>query len=139
MELPVATARDPRWLDLADGASVLARPVGTAIVYAARARADHLIATLKEAGAAVTRAGGTVTGVPDIEGEADEKGVWDMLFALSLAELTVEDWKGVTRGRQPVPFKPDLLAAFMADVRIADLFIARQMAKQNEAASEGNA
>ncbi|HEV7278392.1 MAG TPA: hypothetical protein VGN80_19095 [Devosiaceae bacterium] len=139
MELLDTQKAEPRWLELYDGARVLAAPGGAAMVYAARARADALVVTLKEAGEAVTKAGGVVSGLPDLSDPADERGVWDAMFALSLGELAIVDWEGVTIDRKPVAFKPELVTRLLGDTRAADLFIARQMARHNAAVREGNA
>lgn len=139
MELPAEGSGAPqRWLDLVDGVKVLALPVNSAISYAARARADALLVQAAEAGSAVTKLGGHITGLPDLADEVEQNGVWTMLYTISIAELTVTDWSGVTEKTQPVAFRPALLSRLLADERSIDAFTRQQMRRHNSTVREGN-
>lgn len=132
-------SREPRWLDLHDGARVLALPVTSAIVYVARARADALMTSLRESGEAVTRVGAIVQGLPDLDDAAAEQGLWDLLFVGSVAEIAVSDWQGVTEHGNPLAFKPDRLWRLIADAQTADLLSAKLLARHRAIGQEGNA
>lgn len=140
MELPSeGGGAVPRWLDLTDDAKVLALPVNSAIAYAARARADALLVQAAEAGSVVTKLGAHITGLPDLTDEVEQNGVWTMFYTLSIAELTVTDWDGVTENKEPVPFRPALLARLLADDRAIDAFTRQQLRRHNSLVREGNA
>lgn len=137
MELPEQTDA-PRWLPLGDAAEVFAMPVNSAIIYAARARADAMLVQAIEAGQVVSKAGGHVTGLPDLTDEVEQNGVWSTLYCLALAELTVSDWRGVTVRKEAVPFRADGLARLLSNAHAADAFVRQQVGRQNQVVAEGN-
>lgn len=124
---------------LYDGGVVMSLPASTPTVYAARARADALLVTLIEGGIAITKAGGTVSGVPDLSDPVEKQGVWDALFALSLAEILITGWEGIEDDEgQDLPFAPANIVHLMSDPRAADIYVGKVMARQRDGQAEGN-
>ncbi|WP_297105143.1 hypothetical protein [uncultured Devosia sp.] len=138
MDIGETDRKTPRWLDLADGVSVFALPVTTPISYAARSRADHMVVQAIEGGEAVSRAGGHVTGLPDLSDEVERNGVWTYFYLIGIAELTVSDWKGVQERGADIPFDSAKLAAVIADPVVSNAFSQKQLQRHNRIAREGN-
>lgn len=137
MDLNAIDPGEPRWIPL-PGIRLLAVPASTPLVFVARARAAALLVQAREAGEAVTRAGGRITGLPDLADETDREGVYDLLMTVTLAELTVSDWSGVTEGGKPAPFgHRELTRVLLARPDAADRFLAVQMAAEMEISREG--
>src|SRR5690554_59001 len=108
-----ASAGLPRWLNLVCRLLLEKKKVNSAISYAARARADALLDQVTEARSAVTKFGGHSAGLTDLTDDAERDGVWTLLYTISVAELTVSDWDGVTEKNVAGPFRPGLLAQLL--------------------------
>jgi hypothetical protein len=109
------------------------------VVYAARARAEALVVALAESGGAVTKAGGKISGVPDLSDPVERQGVWDAMFALSLAEMQIVDWQGIRdENGNALPFSAASIVHVMADAHAADLYIGQVMAPHRVRESEKN-
>ncbi|MBI4921857.1 MAG: hypothetical protein HY834_08915 [Devosia nanyangense] len=131
---------EPVWVDLGRGAAVLAEAPSTPTVYAARAAAQALFVELVEAGEAVTRAGGRITGLPDLTDPMQAKGQQDALFVVCLAEIVVSDWKGILSAEgTEVEFDPALLVFLFEDHAAADRFMGNYLHPLNQVVAEGNA
>lgn len=129
----------PEWIELVGGAAVLALPPTTPLVYAARAEADGLLAELIEAGEVVTKAGGHIAGVGNLDDPRVAAGLRETLFVLALAELAVTDWRGVLDSDgSPLTFHASVLGFLLSDANVADAFMRRYLSPINEVVLEGN-
>lgn len=139
MRISVQPSTTPVAIPLYDGGVVMSLPVSSPVVYAARARADALIVVLSESGEAVTRAGGHVLGVPDLSDPIERQGVWDAMFALSLAEMQITGWDGIVdEDGKDLPFKAGNIVHLMRDARAADLYVSQAMAPYRKRETEKN-
>lgn len=121
------------------GASLSCVPATTALVYAARARADLLLADLVSAGEAVSKAGGRIEGGPDLDSPDGVSGARQSLFVLSVAEIAAKDWSGIGDDQgEPLDFDPALLAQLFVQPAVADAFYAKYLTPIYEALAEGN-
>lgn len=139
MRVPTGGGAVPKPVTLYDGGVVMSLPASSTSVYAARARADALLVKLVDGEVAVTKAGGVVTGVPDLTDPVERQGVWDALFALSLAEMLITGWEGIEDDdKAPLPYAPANVIHLMSDPRAADLYIGQIMAPHREREAGGN-
>ncbi|WP_127142839.1 hypothetical protein [Pelagibacterium montanilacus] len=137
MRVATQKSAEARAIPLYDGGVVTSRPADAASVYAARARADALVAALSEAGHAVSRAGGEVQGVPDLSDAVERQGVWDAMFALSLAEMLITGWSGVVaENGEALEFRSDRVVHLMRDARAADLYVGQILEPERRKAAE---
>lgn len=137
--LKLTRRTEPEWIEVGGGAAVLAMPPTTILVYAARARAEALLADLVSAGEAVTKAGGHITGALDTESDEGKAGITHMLFVVSLAEIAIVDWRGVGDvDGKVLKFDASLVSHLLADSTAADNFQRRYLTPINEVVDEGN-
>ncbi len=121
------------------GAALACRPPTTPLIYAARARADLLLADLVSAGEAVSKAGGRIAGGPDLDSPDGLSGARQSLFILSVAELVATDWSGIgDEDGEELAFDPALLAQLLIQPAVADAFQSRYLQPIYEAIAEGN-
>jgi hypothetical protein len=139
MRVDTRPAHEPVRIDLYDGAHVMSLPASAPAVYAARARAEALLVELAEGSEAITKAGGVVSGVPDLSDPIEKEGVYQALFSLSLAELLMTGWDGIAdQDGKELDFRPEHIVHLMRNARASDRYIARVMKAYDEAVSEGN-
>ena len=126
-------------IPLPGGATLTCIPATTPLVYAARARADALLADLVSAGEAVSKAGGRIEGGPDLDSPDGLAGTRHALFVLSVAEIAAIDWSGVgDAAGTELAFEAALLAELMIQPAVADAFQAQYLRPIHEAIAEGN-
>jgi hypothetical protein len=124
---------------LPGGAALTCVPATTAIVYAARSRADLLLADLVSAGEAVSKAGGRIEGGPDLDSPDGVAGARQSLFVLSIAELAAIAWSGIgDADGNELEFQPELLAMLLVQPAVADAFQSQYLRPIYEAVAEGN-
>ena len=139
MAIRLAPNRDPEWVDLGRGAALLCAPPTTIVTYAARARAAALIVSLKEAGTAVTKAGGQIEGLPDLADEDLGEGLYNALFMVSMAEIAASDWRGINdRDGKPLIFDAGLIASLFQDHETVAHFRSEYFRPIHEVEAEGN-
>lgn len=127
MTLVLDVPTEPRWIDLPQGVRLLVRPVTTAIVTAAQARASREAKAMGEACAAPPD--------PDMA-----RGAAFMLLCQSLARFAVAEWQGVHGpDGAALPLSPEALDALMTLDEMAMAFFAEAMRPVNQVAAEGNA
>ena len=140
MALTLGKPREGGWLPLHHGAALHMEPATTAMVQLAQARADALLADLKEAGEAVTKAGGHIVDVPDLAEDDVCEGVRRALFIVSLAELGATDWRNVLDADgNPLAFDRTLLAMLFTDPLVSQSFVPRYLAGVFAEIEAGNA
>lgn len=137
--LKLRRSREPVWVELVAGAALYCEPPSTPLAYAARARADALLVELQEAEEVVTKAGGRITGTPDLSSPEGLAATRQSLFVVSLAEIAVRDWRGVgDADGAPLKFDAGHMAELMADPLVADAFYGRYLQPVHEVVLEGN-
>ena len=125
---------------LPGNASLECLPVSTPIAYAARARADSLLAELVSAGEAVTKAGGRLHGVPDLSSEDGLSGARQALFVVSLAELAAVGWTGIGGDDgSELSFAASHMAQLMLHPGVAEAFQSQYLNSLHGLIAEGNA
>lgn len=135
---------EPYWIDPRPGLRVQVKPLTTAVYGAARSRGAAKAAELRTHRDAVTAAGGTVAGLPDLDDPHVRQGILDQLLAESLAVYAIVAWEGVGEpglGQDdvPAPVTPENLEAFARLGGVADDFVTAYLMPLAEAAAEGNA
>jgi hypothetical protein len=140
MGIRLKVDREPRWVEIGDGAALLVRPATTMLVYAARGKAAALMAQFKQAGEAITAVGGRIEDVPDISDDEREQSALQAMFIVALAEEAAEGWRGVLpeEGDTPLAFDASLLATLFADETRASKFVAEYLVSLHDVSAEGN-
>ena len=140
MAITLGRDRKGGWLDLYNGAALHVLPATTAMVQLAQSRADGLLAEIKEAGIAVTKAGGRIVDLPNLDDEDAQEGVRRALFILSLAEIGTTDWRNI-RGPdgEMLAFDPGRLAELFTDPLVSGNFLSRYLAGVFAEIEAGNA
>jgi hypothetical protein len=134
--------REPCWLDLPAGVRLQVRPLTTAVMAAALARAQQAVAELAEQVRAHREAGLPLEGLPDLEDEAERAGLAQLLLVKALARHAILAWEGVlaAEGEAPAPVTPetvgDLIEGYWV---VADAFLRHYTAPIDALLSEGNA
>lgn len=138
--LLLSLPKEAGWIDIGNGAALFAAPPTAALVFAARGRADMLLLALDAGEEAVTLAGGAVEGLPDLMRPEDRRGLHNALFALSLAEIAVSDWRGIgDDAGNELAFDVRLLAELMRQPQVAETWQARYLQVLNLVSAEKNA
>jgi hypothetical protein len=140
--LRLAIPREPYWLDLPAGVRLQVRPLTTAIMAAAQARAQQAVAELAEQVRARRDAGLPPDGLPDLEDEAERAGVAQLLLIKALARHAILAWEGVlgAEGEAPAPVTPETVGDLMEGFWVvADAFLRQYTAPIDALLSEGNA
>lgn len=137
---------EPEWHQLGHGVAVLAIPVTSLLTFAAQAIADAMMVTLTEAQEVVTRAGGHITGVLDLEKPIEVAATRRHLFIVALAEIVVTDWRGVLADIDgpeskdvPLPFDAAHLSNLLLEPGMAEAFLEKCAGPIHEVVAEGNA
>ena len=124
MAITLGKPRVAGWLDLYNGAALHMLPATTAMVQMAHARADALLADLKSAGFAVTRAGGQIIDLPDLDDDVVSGGMQRALFIVSLAEIGCTDWRNILDADgQALPFDASRLVELFTDPLVSQSFL----------------
>ncbi|HEV7344151.1 MAG TPA: hypothetical protein VGN60_00770 [Devosia sp.] len=140
MAITLGKPREAGWLELYNGASLYVLPATTAMVQLAQSRADSLLADLKDAGVAVTKAGGQIVDVPDVADELAADGMRRALFVVSLAELGCSDWRNILDADgEPLKFDPGRLAELFTDPMVSQSFLPRYLGGVHAEIEAGNA
>ena len=130
---------EPQWVDLGNEAGLLALPPTTLLVGVARIRADAIVAELLAGQEAITKAGGTIVGGPDLGDEDHIESAREAAFILSVAEVAVIDWKNVLSAEgTAIEFDVSLLGDLLSDNAVAQRFMRNYMHPLNQVAAEGN-
>ena len=87
--------REPRWLDLGNGVSVLARPLTTAIYRAAISTAQRKSLAIAEEKGLIDDAGGSVLDIPDPFDRDGIAGLQAQFMLQALATHAITEWKGI--------------------------------------------
>jgi hypothetical protein len=134
--------REPCWLDLPGGVRLQVRPLTTAVMAAAQARAQQAVTELAEQVRARRDAGLPLDGLPDLEDEAERAGVAQLLLIKALARHAVLAWEGVlaAEGEAPAPVTPETVGDLMEGYWVvADAFLRHYTAPIDVLLAEGNA
>ena len=130
--------REPRWIDLPAGVRLKVRPLVTALMQAARFRAEKAYREQAEAWR-VAADTGMADDLPALDTE-DRKAA--LLFSLTVNEIASEcvlDWEGVGDvAGEPIEVRRDFLPELMSHNGIAEQFWAAMTATATAVASEGN-
>jgi hypothetical protein len=140
--LRLAIPREPFWLDLPAGVRLRVRPLTTAVMAAAQARAQQAVAELAEEVRARREAGLPPDGLPDLEDEAERAGIAQLLLIKALARHAILAWEGVLAadGEAPPPVTPETVGDLMEGFWVvADAFLRQYTAPIDALLSEGNA
>jgi hypothetical protein len=121
----LSNTTDARWIDLARGVRVLAKPATTAVIAAMQAAAQRRARELTN--------GETVD-------EHLRQGIAFQTAVQALARYSVQDWSGVAGpDGKPLPCTPEGLDALMSHDEMAVAFWRAQIEPLEERAAEGNA
>lgn len=130
--------RETRWIDLPMGVRLRVRPLVTALVQAAKFRADREYRAALEAWKTAAEAGLVESAAPL---DSDERKA-ALLYALTINEIAREcviDWEGVGNlDGEPVPFAVEALPELLSHNGVAEAFIAAVTASAAAMAAEGN-
>jgi hypothetical protein len=140
--LRLAIPREPYWLDLPAGVRLQVRPLTTAVMAAAQARAQQAVADLAEQVQARREAALPLDGLPDLEDEAERAGLAQLLLVKALARNAILAWEGVfeAEGEAPAPVTPETVGDLMEGFWVvADAFLRRYTAPIDALLAEGNA
>ena len=138
--LRLTMPKEPRWIDLPFGVRVLARPLTTAVNEAARAKGFRLTQRVLQDHAEITRAGGTVEGLPDLEDQDAQVGLSQLLYAQAIACVTIIEWEGVeAKEGGPAPVSEETICDLMQFHSVAEVFVVEITKAHREAIEEGNA
>jgi hypothetical protein len=134
--------REPYWIDLPGGVRLQVRPLTTAVMAAAQARAQQAVADLVEQVRTRREAGLPLDGLPDLEDEAERAGLAQLLLVKALARHAILAWEGVlaAAGEMPAPVTPETVGDLMEGFWIvADAFLRQYTAPIDALLAEGNA
>jgi hypothetical protein len=134
--------REPYWLDLPAGVRLQVRPLTTAVMAAAQARAQQAVTELAEQVQARREAGLPLDGLPDLEDEAERAGLAQLLLVKALARHAILAWEGVlaAEGDDTAPVTPETVGDLMEGFWVvADAFLRHYTAPIDALLSEGNA
>ena len=95
MSIRLALPEEPFELDLAHGVRMRVRPMTTALYYTARTRALKRLGELRAYQAEVVKAGGAISGIPDMAEQEVAEGYLEMLIAQELGKIAIVSWDGV--------------------------------------------
>jgi hypothetical protein len=140
--LRLAIPRESYWLDLPAGVRLQVRPLTTAVMAAAQARAQQAVAELAEQVRARREAGLPLDGLPDLEDEAERAGVAQLLLIKALARHAILAWEGVLAadGEAPAPVTPETVGDLMEGFWVvAEAFLRQYTAPIDALLAEGNA
>ena len=140
--LRLAVPKEPYWLDLPAGVRVQVRPLTTAVMAAAQARAQQAVAEFAEQVQSRREAGLALDGLPDLDDDAERAGLAQLLLVKALARHAVLAWEGVLRaeGDASAPVSPETVGDLMEGFWVvADAFLRRYTAPIDALISEGNA
>ena len=122
----LSNTTDARWIDLARGVRVLAKPATTAVVAAMQSAAQRRARELMFDGETVD--------------EHLRQGVAFQVAVQALARYSVQDWSGVAGpDGTPLPCTPEGLEALMLHDEMAVAFWRAQIEPLEQRAAEGNA
>ncbi len=130
MPIRLLYSKEPVWVDIGSGAALLCEVPTTMRVWAARAKADRLLAELKDAALVITDAGGTITGAPDLTDADHEDAVRQALFVAALSEIVAVDWRGVLSDDAegtPLGFDRAMLSELLSAEHASTLFLANYL------------
>jgi hypothetical protein len=134
--------REPCWLDLPGGVRLQVRPLTTAVMAAAQARAQQAVADLVEQVRTRCEAGLPLDGLPDLKDEAERAGLAQLLLVKALARHAILAWEGVlaAEGETSAPVTPETVGDLMEGYWIvADAFLRHYTAPIDALLAEGNA
>jgi hypothetical protein len=140
--LRLGLPREPYWLDLPGCVRLQVRPLTTAVMAAAQARAQQAVAELAEQVQARREAGLPLDGLPDLEDEAERAGLAQLLLVKALARYAILAWEGVLQaeGDAQAPVTPETVGDLMEGYWVvADAFLRRYTAPIDALLAEGNA
>lgn len=133
-------SNEPAWIEIADGAALLAKPPTTTLVMSARAKAEALLDKILDGADAIELTGAHIGDLPDLDDDMAVAGLKDALFVSCLAELSVIDWRNIHSAEgNPVLFDEALIPTLMEDARIAEVFLRRYLNPLDLVVTEGNA
>jgi hypothetical protein len=90
--LRLAIPKEPYWLELPAGVRLRVRPLTTAVMAAAQARAQQAVAELAEQVRTRREAGLPLDGLPDLEEDAERAGLAQLLLIKALARHAILAW-----------------------------------------------
>ncbi len=128
-------AKEPYWLAIDDGVSVLVRPLSTAVMNYAHTQAVESILDMRK-----RQAEGDLS-VPNLDDELIRDAYLQAALAEQLGLAGIIDWKGVQTpdGSEPAVVSPETIRGLMAIHFIAEPFLKRYYGSLEELAVEGNA
>ena len=131
---------DPVWVDLVDGAAVLAKPPLTPLIFLAQARADLTFDRIVEGAEALDLVGADVVGAPDLDSDEGRAMLRLTLFTVFLARLAIIDWRGVLDADADedveIQFAPEHVPHLLSNGRAARAFIANYLHAPNRVRGE---
>lgn len=137
--------KEPYWIEPMPGVRMKVRPGNTALIEAAKARAFRLLDEIVKEKSAIEQIGGTVEGLPDLDTEDGRKGLIELLFAQSLAVVTLLEWEGLVlelpdegQEPEPAPLTEQNINALMFIPDAAGAFVASYQRRHEEVSAEGN-
>jgi len=109
-------SREPRWLDLGNGVSVLARPLTTAIYRAAISTAQRKALGVAEEKGLIDDAGGSVLDIPDPFDRDGIAGLQAQFMLQALAQHAIAEWRGIgDEAGNAAPVTAGNVATFIRD------------------------
>ncbi len=116
------------------------RPLSTALMSAARAKANREVADLLAHAEAVKKAGGDVSGLPDFADDDQRAGVAYAALVKALASSAIIAWEGIADpDGNPAPVNPQTTGDLVGIYPIGERFLAAYLAPREMLDAEGNA
>lgn len=117
------------------------RPLTTALMAAARAKATRAVGDLVEQVRAVREAGGDVVGLPDLDDQEHRTGLARMELIKALARAAIIDWAGVypASGDDPAAVTDQTVGDLMRIYPIGEMFESAYVAGHELLSAEKNA
>lgn len=130
--------REPRWIDLPMGVRLRVRPMATALVQAAKSRANREYRAAVEAWKIAAETG-ISDGLAPLDTEDRKEALLFALIVNELARECVMDWEGVGNlDGEPIAFTADGLPELMSHNGVAEAFWSTMTAAAAAVAAEGN-
>lgn len=126
--------QEPYWLDLEDGVEVQVRPLTTAIMNMAHARAVKSIVDLKQ------RQLNGEAAAPDVDDDETRQFYIEAALSEQLALAAIIDWKGVQNqeGTAPALLSPESIRGLLAIYYISQRFMEKYLGSLDGLVAEGN-
>lgn len=126
--------QEPYWLVLENGVEVQVRPLTTAIMNMAHAKAARSVIELRQ------RHANGEAGMVDMDDDETRQAHIEAALAEQLALASIVDWKGVQNqeGTGPALVTPETIRGLMAIYFISQKFLQKYLGSLDELAAEGN-